>query len=73
MRDSFDFKVQQEGGGVTLFRPMTPSAKEFAADIFRDAIRLGDCYAVRQGLADKVILSLVCQRSFAISVDGPQP
>ena len=49
MRDSFDFKVRQEGG-VTLFRPMTPSAKEFAADIFRDAIRLGDCYAVRQAL-----------------------
>jgi len=38
---------------------MTPSAKEFAADIFRDAIRLSDCFVVRQGLADKVILSLV--------------
>ena len=28
MRDSFDFKVCQEGG-VTLFRPMTPSANTF--------------------------------------------
>ena len=66
---SFDFRVRNEGG-VTLFQPMTPAAKEFASDVFRDAVYLAGCYAVHQGLADKVLMSLVCQRSFAISVDG---
>jgi hypothetical protein len=69
MRDSFDFRVRQEVG-VTLFQPMTPAAKEFASDVFRDPVYLAGCYAVRQGRGDKVLMSLVCQRRFAISVDG---
>jgi hypothetical protein len=63
-----DFCVTREGG-LYLFSPQSPDAREFAVEAFADAQQWAGSYVCEHRFAADVVGDLL-ERGYAISIDG---